>query len=66
MVAKSDPATAVDVVAEESRGSGAAGDAPGTGNGKSIEKERRQMCAAGIVGGQRGEEKKALKMATLQ
>jgi hypothetical protein len=63
MVAESEPATAVDAVAEEGRGSGATGDAPGAGNWKSIEKERRQRYSARIIGWQRCEEKKALKMA---
>jgi hypothetical protein len=41
MIAESGAATVVDTVAEESRGSRAAGDAPGAGNGEGIEKGRR-------------------------
>jgi hypothetical protein len=63
MVAESNPATAVDAVAEKSRGSGTTGDAPGAGNGESIEKEPRQRYSARIIGRQRGKAKKALKMA---
>ena len=63
MVTESDPAAAVDAVAEKGGSSGAAGDTPGTREGKSIEERRRQRDPAGVVGWERGKEEKALKVA---